>query len=105
MTILRAAPILAVLLAPSAPTAPRGGATSPFDGVYAGTYELTGGQGPCNRAPKPAEMTVAQGSMSLAYSPRDNVFFKQLVPASGAVQASTSAKGVDIALKGQFDGG
>jgi len=49
-------------------------------------------------------MTVAQGSMQLTYSPRDNVYFKQVVPGDGAVQASTSAKGVDIALKGRFDG-
>jgi len=94
MTIARAVPLLAVLLAACAPDAPGSGAgRSPFDGVYAGTYELTGGQGPCNKAPKPAEMTVAQGTMSLAYSPRDNVFFKQAVPAGGAVQ-----------VKGKFDG-
>jgi len=50
MTISRAVPILALLLAACAAgraAVRRGG--EPFDGVYAGTYELTGGSGRATR--------------------------------------------------------
>jgi hypothetical protein len=81
-----------------------GDATTRFDGSYSGAFELSEARGQCNRTPVPPLMTVSNGKMSLSYAPRENVYFSQWLRTDGIVATSAVVQGLQIDLKGRFEG-